>query len=65
MCGIDDSADMVPVTASETQASSKTDSSHKTHPKLYWWDEVPEVLQFNPYVKSGYRAGALDACKEL
>lgn len=25
--------------------------------RLYWWDEVPQVLQFNPYVKSGYRAG--------
>ena len=24
---------------------------------LYWWDEVPAVLQFNPYIKSGYRAG--------
>lgn len=28
---------------------------------LYWWDEVPQVLQFNPYVKSGYRAGKLRA----
>ena len=28
------------------------------HHSLYWWDEVPKVLQFNPYVKSGYRAGA-------
>ena len=25
--------------------------------RLYYWDEVPAVLQFNPYIKSGYRAG--------
>jgi predicted membrane channel-forming protein YqfA (hemolysin III family) len=25
--------------------------------RLYWFDEAPPALQFNPYVKSGYRAG--------
>jgi hypothetical protein len=25
--------------------------------RLYWFDEAPPVLQFNKYVRSGYRAG--------
>ena len=25
--------------------------------RLYWFDELPEVLQYNKYVRSGYRAG--------
>lgn len=24
--------------------------------RLYWFDELPEVLQYNKYVRSGYRA---------
>ena len=24
---------------------------------LYWWDQVPKQLQFNRYIRSGYRAG--------
>lgn len=37
--------------------------------RLLWWDEAPAVLQFNPYVKSGYRAGQFGlevavACRE-
>ena len=25
--------------------------------RLYWFEEAPPVLQFNKYVRSGYRAG--------
>ena len=26
--------------------------------RLYWWDEVPPQLQYNKFIRSGYRAGA-------
>lgn len=29
--------------------------------RLFWWDEIPTVLQFNRFIRSGYRAGATPA----
>ena len=29
--------------------------------RLYWWDEVPTQLQYNKFIRSGYRAGAISA----
>lgn len=58
---------MVRVIATGTSGLSKADNPSREHSKLYWWDEVPAVLQFNPYIKSGYRAGSdllLIICKE-
>ena len=61
---IGDAAGVVRVTAT---GLSKAHNTSREHSKLYWWDEVPAVLQFNPYIKSGYRAGSkllLILCKE-
>ncbi|DBA84039.1 hypothetical protein WJX77_000100 [Trebouxia sp. C0004] len=52
-----DAAGVVRVIATGTSGLSKADNKSRGHSKLYWWDEVPAVLQFNPYIKSGYRAG--------
>ncbi len=57
LCVIGDAAGVVRVTATGTSGLSKADNKFREHSKLYWWDEVPAVLQFNPYIKSGYRAG--------
>jgi len=54
---IGDAAGVVRVIATGTSGLSKADNTSREHSKLYWWDEVPAVLQFNPYIKSGYRAG--------
>ncbi len=64
---IGDAAGVVRVIATGTSGLSKADNTSREHSKLYWWDEVPAVLQFNPYIKSGYRAGSkplLILCKE-
>ena len=47
----------VSVRAGEAQAVTWDGS------RLYWFDEAPQALQFNPYVKSGYRAGK-GTCQE-
>lgn len=54
---IGDAAGVVRVIATGTSGLSKADITSQEHSKLYWWDEAPAVLQFNPYIKSGYRAG--------
>ena len=50
-------AGIVWVTATGGQLVKNLERSNVTGCQLYWWDEVPAVLQFNPYIKSGYRAG--------
>ena len=30
---------------------------HQRERRLKWFDELPKVLQYNKYVRSGYRAG--------
>ncbi|KAL0028704.1 hypothetical protein WJX79_000808 [Trebouxia sp. C0005] len=52
-----DAAGVVRVIAAGTSGLSKAVKTSRKQSKLYWWDEVPAVLQFNPYIKSGYRAG--------
>lgn len=54
---IGDAAGVVRVIAAGTSGLSKAVKTSRKQSKLYWWDEVPAVLQFNPYIKSGYRAG--------
>ena len=37
------------------QEQTQSECSHR----LFWFDELPRVLQYNKYVRSGYRAGEL------
>lgn len=32
--------------------------------RIFWWDEVPVQLQYNKFIRSGYRAGNFHAILE-
>ena len=54
---------VVRVTAWQAEHASNLKQRSSTYPsRLLWWDEAPAVLQFNPYVKHGYRAGQPTCC---
>lgn len=52
---------VIRVTAWQTKQLDSLENVSTAYPaRLLWWDEAPAVLQFNPYVKHGYRAGQSD-----